>query len=130
MSEFHFRSISLEQMNGFSPNFIYAFILARSRLGLLWPLIDCFYIMKSATADSLTFLVLPGVPKSQRQVVDVIYLDRRETAFITNSDKCKVLILVPTDINILCLAGKNPCINNAVKATMTSPSGLLLFCHK
>ena len=56
--------------------------------------------MKSATADSLTLLVLPGVPKPQRQVIDVIYLDRSETAFILNSDKCKALILVPTDINI------------------------------
>ena len=51
MSEFHFRSISLEQMDPISPNFIYACILRRFRLGLFpgifhkfvtecWPLID------------------------------------------------------------------------------------------
>ena len=68
--------------------------------------------MKSATADSLTILVLPGGPKPQRQVIDVIYLDRRETAIITYSDKCQALILVPTDTNIYVLAGKNPCINH------------------
>ena len=33
--EFHFRSISWEQMDRISPNFIYAFILTRSSLGLL-----------------------------------------------------------------------------------------------
>ena len=42
-------------MEGISPNFIKTFILARSRLGLsfftnLWPLIDGFNSIKSATA--------------------------------------------------------------------------------
>ena len=51
----------LKQMDRILPNFIYAFILARSRKGLfpvtfhkfitkLWPMIDGFYNMKSATA--------------------------------------------------------------------------------
>ena len=35
MPKFCFRSISWEQINRFSPNFIYAFILTRSSLGLL-----------------------------------------------------------------------------------------------
>ena len=49
-SQFHFRSISWEKIDRISPNFIYAFILTRSSLGLLhvifhtfvpklWPLI-------------------------------------------------------------------------------------------
>ena len=50
MSEFCFHSISGEQMDRISPNFVYAFILTISRLGFvtvtcifvteLWPLID------------------------------------------------------------------------------------------
>ena len=50
MSEFCFRSISLERMDRISLNFVYALILTRSRLGLLpvifrivielWPFID------------------------------------------------------------------------------------------
>ena len=50
MSEFRFRSISLEQMDGILLNFVYALILTRSDLGFLpvtfrkfaaelWPLI-------------------------------------------------------------------------------------------
>ena len=55
------------QMDGMSQNFIYAFILARSRLGLLpvifhkfvrelWPLIDGFYSMKNITVILWQFL--------------------------------------------------------------------------
>ena len=51
LSEIFFCSLSLEQIDRSSPNFVYAFILTRSRLGLLpvmfclfvtemWPLID------------------------------------------------------------------------------------------
>ena len=35
LSQFHFHSISLEQIDRILPNFVYAFILTRSRLGLL-----------------------------------------------------------------------------------------------
>ena len=74
MPKFCFRSVSREQIDRNSPNFIFAFILTRSRLRLLpsmfclfvaelWPLIDVrilfllnifrtwpFYCMKSAAA--------------------------------------------------------------------------------
>ena len=45
MLEFSFRSISLEQMDKISPNFIYAFILRRFRLGLL-PVIFCKFVIE------------------------------------------------------------------------------------
>ena len=40
MSEFRFRSISLEQIDRISSNFVYALVLIRSRFGLL-PVIFC-----------------------------------------------------------------------------------------
>ena len=66
--EFCFRSISLEQIDRFSLNFIYAFILIRSRLGLLhiifrtfvpelWPLIyaKIWYPLNILTTNWLIF---------------------------------------------------------------------------
>ena len=43
MSEFHFHSISGEQIDRISPNFVYAFILTISRLELS-PVIFCLFV--------------------------------------------------------------------------------------
>ena len=61
MPEFRFHSISLEQIDRFSPNFIYAFILTISRLGLLHIIFRTF-VLELGLNEMYVWFLLPTYP--------------------------------------------------------------------
>ena len=60
MSEFRFDSISGEEMDRISPNFVYAFILTISRLGLLY-VIFCLFVSELWPLINVRILFLLNV---------------------------------------------------------------------
>ena len=60
MSEFRFHSISGEEMDRISPNFVYAFILTISRLGLLY-VIFCLFVSELWPLINVRILFLLNV---------------------------------------------------------------------